>query len=266
MKKLFPGIIVLIFFFPLSLISQVTAPQPKMTKAVLKSFFETHLFYPEKELKSNKQGTVIIEFNVDKQGRVVSHKILQSAGLNLDKEAIRLFKLVEFTPAYDYGIPMAGKGNFKVDFKAKKHLKLLKRRAYRQIPNYLPCDTSNIIYVKKELDTISKADIEGGSVNLYQYIYSNMKYPPQALKLNIQGEVILDFVIETNGLISNITVNQAVGGGCTEEAIRICKDIKWIPGWKNGLSVRSRNQIKINFRINPDGRPNYVPNQNNSGM
>ena len=266
MKKLIPVIVLLIYFIPQSLLSQVTAPQPKMTKPILKIFFETNLFYPEKELRSNKQGTVIIEFNVDKEGRVLSHNISQSAGKNLDKEAIRLFNLVEFKPAYNYGIPVAGKGNFKVDFKAKKHLKLLKRRIYKQIPNYSPYDTSNIIYSLNKFDTISKADIDGGSVNLYQYIYSHMKYPPQALKLNIQGEVILDFVVETNGLISNITVNQAVGGGCTEEAIRICKDIKWIPGRKNGLSVRSRNQIKINFKINPDGKPNYVPNQNNSGM
>lgn len=266
MKKFVFASTIILFLINNIVFAQITDSQPKMSKPTLKTFFETHLFYPEQELKNNIQGKVVVNFLVDKDGNVLSYKIGESINKNLDTEAIRLFRMVEFNPAYKYGIPVAGKGNFAVDFKSKKHSKLLKRRVYSRLENYTPFDTSYIIFSKKQVDTISKADIEGGEKNLYNYIYSRMKYPPQALKLSIQGEVILDFVVETNGLMSNITINQAVGGGCTEEAIRICKDIRWKPAWKDGEAVRSRNQLKIRFRINADGRPDFVPNQNNSGM
>jgi protein TonB len=60
------------------------------------------------------------------------------------------------------------------------------------------------------------------------------------VKLNdIQGKVLLNFIVEPNGSISNVTVLHGIAGGCAEEAIRLVKAMpKWTPGKQQGKAVR----------------------------
>ena len=60
--------------------------------------------------------------------------------------------------------------------------------------------------------------------------------------------------METDGAISNILVEQSVGGGCDNEAIRLMEGTRWIPAVKNGQYVRSRNEQDITFNF---GTRNY---------
>ena len=63
------------------------------------------------------------------------------------------------------------------------------------------------------------------------------------------GVVELKFVIETDGTLSNLVVLQGVGGGCTEEAIRLIKSIPhWIPTIANKKPIRVTYSLPIRFR------------------
>ncbi len=233
---------------------------------MLKQFLETHIVYPVAALKSKAEGKVVINFTADEDGKIVNRAIEQSPSSLLDTEALRLFDLIEWNPALADGAAKKGSGELTIDFKIKKYNKAVKRRGYKEIARSYPIDSSLRIYSRKELDTVAQSALAGGNKNLYSYIYSQMQYPKQASDLNIEGRVELSLIIEKNGLPSNIVVNQTVGGGCTEEAVRITNTIKWNPAIKNGLAVRSRQKLFIEFRLDGNNGGEYIPNQTNSGF
>jgi len=90
----------------------------------------------------------------------------------------------------------------------------------------------------------------GGDEARLFFLRKNIRYPEQAIKNKLQGVVLLVFVIETDGLISNIEVNKSIGGGCDEESIRVTRLMpRWEPGKRNGKSVRVLVRMPIVFRI-----------------
>jgi protein TonB len=69
----------------------------------------------------------------------------------------------------------------------------------------------------------------------------------------------LSFVIEPTGRITNIKVLKDVGGGATNEAIRLLKLTKWRAGKKDGISVRVSKEFEVNFNLSNDAGMDYVP-------
>lgn len=92
-------------------------------------------------------------------------------------------------------------------------------------------------------------EFPGGEQKLLQYISKNVKYPQIARESGIKGRVIIGFVIEPNGSVSNVKVLQgSIGGGCDEEAVRVVKSMpRWKPGIQDGKAVRVRLAIPVNF-------------------
>ena len=76
-----------------------------------------------------------------------------------------------------------------------------------------------------------------------------MKYPDQAKEFEISGTVKLSFIIETNGKASNIVIENSVGGGCDNEAVRLMQNLLWIPGVKDGKLVRVKTTQDITFQF-----------------
>jgi periplasmic protein TonB len=89
----------------------------------------------------------------------------------------------------------------------------------------------------------------GDEARLY-YIRRSVKYPEVAMKALIQGVVIVVFIVETDGSISNVNVTKRIGGGCDEEAMRVAREMpRWEPGKRNGKPVRVIIRMPIEFRI-----------------
>jgi len=90
----------------------------------------------------------------------------------------------------------------------------------------------------------------GGAKALKSYLKKHLDYPSEALEYKTQGQVIVQFVIEADGTITNPKVLKGIGSGCDEEALRIVGEMpKWIPGESNGLRVPVYQSIPINFRL-----------------
>jgi protein TonB len=89
----------------------------------------------------------------------------------------------------------------------------------------------------------------GDEARLY-YLRQHIRYPELALKGLVQGVVIVTFIIETDGSISNIDVSKRIGGGCDEEAMKVTREMpRWEPGKRNGRAVRVMVRMPIVFRI-----------------
>ena len=90
----------------------------------------------------------------------------------------------------------------------------------------------------------------GGDVALMQYLSKNIKYPPVAEEMGIQGRVICTFVVERDGIVSDIRIARSVDPSLDKEAIRVVSGMpKWIPGRQNGQSVRVKYTLPVTFRL-----------------
>ena len=89
----------------------------------------------------------------------------------------------------------------------------------------------------------------GGNAAWSKFLRKNLRFPNEAQDLGVGGRVILSFVIEKDGKLSNIVVDRAAGHGFDEEALRVLKLAKaWKPGMQNGQPVRVKYEIPINFQ------------------
>ena len=90
----------------------------------------------------------------------------------------------------------------------------------------------------------------GGDVALMQYLSKNIKYPPVAEEMGIQGRVICTFVVERDGSVSDIRIARSVDPSLDKEAIRVVSGMPtWIPGRQNGQSVRVKYTLPVTFRL-----------------
>ena len=90
----------------------------------------------------------------------------------------------------------------------------------------------------------------GGEVELFRYLGQNVKYPRLARESKITGLVIVRFVVDKEGNITNIQVMRGIGGGCDEEAVRVVEGIpKWEPGVQNGRAVPVVFNLPIRFTL-----------------
>ena len=90
----------------------------------------------------------------------------------------------------------------------------------------------------------------GGEAKLMEYVAKNVKYPQIARETGVQGRVYVNFVVEPDGSVSNVSVLRGIGGGCDEEAIRVVKNMpKWKPGKQRGMAVRVSYMLPVNFKL-----------------
>ncbi|MEE1322564.1 MAG: TonB family protein, partial [Bacteroidales bacterium] len=125
---------------------------------------------------------------------------------------------------------------------------------YNFVLKEIGSETENNVEIKDE-DLIFKIVEEkpifpGGQAEMMKYISKNLIYPQIAKEIGIQGRVIVSFVIEKDGSLTNIKVAKDIGGNCGEEAVRIIKSMpKWTPGKNKGKVVRTQISIPIIFSL-----------------
>lgn len=252
--------------FSLTSIAQYIGPKPISGKKAVKAFIKKHIDYPKADLTKKNQGEVKIGFTTDKTGQVTDYKITEGVTPSIDSAAINLFRLLLWNPATDNRKPAIGHSEFEIDYNIKSYNKNAKRRGYLHVDHpHLPYDTSFIIYGLKQLDATPIPKFNDNSRSLNEYIYGHLTYPEAASKLALEGEVEIMFIIETTGLPSNIIPVTHLGGGCTEEAIRIVESISWVPGIFEEKAVRTKYRIKIKFQ-KAKGKDSHIPNQQGSGI
>jgi protein TonB len=90
----------------------------------------------------------------------------------------------------------------------------------------------------------------GGAQAWAKFLQKNLRYPAFAEDERISGRVLLSFIIEKDGQLSNITIDHKAGFGFDEEAMRVLKKaVAWKPGKQNGQPVRVKYVLPINFRL-----------------
>ena len=95
----------------------------------------------------------------------------------------------------------------------------------------------------------------GGDKAWAKFLSKNLRYPAAAQEEGLSGRVIVSFIIEKDGTLSNITVIRPAGSGFDEEALRVLKLAKaWKPGMQNGQAVRVKYMLPVNFQLANEDR------------
>ena len=95
-----------------------------------------------------------------------------------------------------------------------------------------------------------KPVFEGGEAALIKYLSQNLLYPTFARENGIEGTVVIQFVVNTDGSIVNTNIMRDIGGGCGEEALRVVRGMpKWKPGKQRGKEVRVQFNLPIRFKL-----------------
>ncbi|HMU04551.1 MAG TPA: energy transducer TonB [Saprospiraceae bacterium] len=87
---------------------------------------------------------------------------------------------------------------------------------------------------------------------MLEYIYSNLVYPSEAIEKNVVGQVVLQFMIEIDGSISEIKIGREIGYGCGQAAVDVIESMTkmgkvWRPGHQRGKPVRVLYTLPIKF-------------------
>ena len=112
-------------------------------------------------------------------------------------------------------------------------------------------------YLAERKDTINVYDVveqmpqfPGGFQKMNEFIEENMQYPKKCAEKGVYGRVVITFVVERSGKLSNIRVVKSVHPALDKEALRIVKLMpRWIPGEQNGVTVRVKYIIPIRFSV-----------------
>ncbi|MEO9872478.1 energy transducer TonB [Ekhidna sp.] len=96
----------------------------------------------------------------------------------------------------------------------------------------------------------SPAQPANGNRAFKKYLEENLQYPQAATANNIEGTVVLELTIDSNGKVSNISIKKSLGYGCDEEAIRLVREgPKWDAAEKDGNKVEDKLRVRVKFKL-----------------
>lgn len=107
---------------------------------------------------------------------------------------------------------------------------------------------------KKEVDVYEEVEqmpeYPGGQDSMKSFVAKNVKYPPKAIKNEIQGKVFVGFIIDESGNVTNAKIIRSVDIDLDKEALRVVNMMeKWTPGKEKGKIVKVKYTLPISFAL-----------------
>ena len=129
--------------------------------------------------------------------------------------------------------------------------------AEEQVPNE-PVPESKKVYESVE----QMPEFPGGVEGLMRYLQQNVQYPPTAIKNNVQGRVIVQFIIDETGQVGDVKVVRSVSEEVDAEAVRVIKSMpNFAPGYQDGKPVAVWYTLPVMFKLQGDPKQPQEPQQ-----
>ena len=137
-------------------------------------------------------------------------------------------------------------------------IKISVNKAFSEAGNKYPMPLKKESNAEGEASNSNKAydvvdempQFPGGPSKLFEFLAKNIRYPAEAEKAGAVGRVIVSFVVEKDGSISNAKAVKAIHPALDAEALRVINSMpKWTPGKKNGEATRVKYVVPVNFHL-----------------
>ena len=178
---------------------------------------------------SQCEGIVYLSFQIE-QGNIISDIFLQ---LGIDDDCDSL--AIDFTQKWVQEKPRLG------------------NRSGQNVPSRLGVKFTpdqNPEIIEDELPQATAPEFQGGEYAKMRFIGNNLRYPVRAVDRGDQGTVVVAFVVEKDGSITNIKVASGVSMELDNEAVRVVELMpKWLPGRFDDTPIRTQFTIPIRFSM-----------------
>ena len=211
-----------------------------------RAWVQEHLQYPAEAVERNIQGRVVVTFTIEKEGSVSNILVLQSPDKLLADEARRVIASSPagaWTPGEQRGEKVRVKYTLPVDFR----LPQTESATVQGAP-----DGNEPFLVTEKMPSFRSGEIK----DFRNWIQMHIQYPAEAMKNNIQGRVIVSFIVEKDGSVSNILVLQSPDKLLADEALRVIASSPagaWTPGEQRGEKVRVKYTLPVDFYLQGSG-------------
>ena len=205
-------------------------------------FLQGEVKYPKEAQDKGLQGRVLVQFVVNKDGSICEDTVVRSVAPSLDAEAIRVVRsMPNWTPGRQKGEPVRVRFTLPVTFRLSgddgKPIQL--QATQEKTPE------DEIVNIPEVLP-----EYPGGMGELMKYLSMNLRYPKEAQAKGIQGRVVVQFVVNKDGSITDSKVVKAVDPQLDAEALRVVNAMPhWTPGKQKGEPVRTHFTIPVSFRL-----------------
>jgi TonB family protein len=242
-------------------------PQYTGGETALENFILAQTQYPQEALNKKQEGIIEVDFILSKNGNITDIKCTNNKYPELCNEVKRVIALMpKWTPAKVKGQTVNVHHKMSIGFKLYN-----KQITYVIIPDETTVSIDELIEqdivdsdpngVDSELLSKPKRQSDEDILtfaeqmpefdgDLSEYLSKNISYPKIAAENKIEGKVIVQFVVEKDGSISNASVIRKVGWGMDEEALRVVSNMPtWKPGKQNGKPIRVKYNLPVNFKL-----------------
>ena len=186
--------------------------------------------YPKNAVDGNIEGRVIVSFIVEKDGSISNVEVKKSVHELLDKEALRVINAMpKWKPGMQDGQPARARFFVPISFKTQQSAEVKEK-------------------VFEDLDNMP--EFPGGGKAMMEWLSQNIQYPKEAVDGKIEGRVMISFVIEKDGSVSNAKVIRGIDESLDNEALRVVNAMpNWKPGMQDGQPARARFTIPVSFKL-----------------
>ena len=191
---------------------------------------------------------VLIQFVIEADGSISTAKVVRGVSPGLNEEALRVVNEMndlpeKWTPGKHEGRNVAVQFTLPIKFMLGEQ----KSEAESQIQNSKTESDQKAFTFVEEMPSFP-----GGTDAMYKYIYETIKYPKEDREQGKEGMVIINFIVEADGSITNAKVLRGVSPGLNAEGLRVINGMNdlpenWIPGKHEGKNVAVQFTLPLKF-------------------
>jgi len=200
------------------------------------------IIYPDLAKKFNLEGNVLVTATITDRGKAKNIKVIKGLGLGCDEAAVEAVKVTKFIPGEKNGEIVSAEITFPIPFKIKENkseIAVSKTNIVTKPDSVL--DENNKKFVTCDFDECPKP--VGGITELLK----NLRYPPQAKRNEISGDVEIKAKINELGFVMSADVVKGIGYGCDEAAKSAIIKTVFEPAKQNGKTVECEAVIVVPF-------------------
>jgi protein TonB len=205
-------------------------------------YLSDNLVYPTSSIRNKTQGTVVVSFIVEKNGSVSNVEVKSGLDQACNNESVRVIsKSPKWKPARHDGQVVRQRLTVPIQFKMPG--------SAADTAKTSTADSTQSGDLKR-VDPEQPARPENGQEAFFKYLQENQKYPAKARKNQVQGKVMVEFIVEKDGTLTNLKVIKRLGNGLDEEALRLInKGPKWLPAEYKGEPIRQKMILPVIFQL-----------------